>query len=546
MNSVNYLGNPLLKKSNVKINFTEHEVSEYVKCEEDPIYFIRNYMKIVAVDEGLVDFNLWDFQEEMVNKFVDNRFVICKMPRQTGKSTTIIAYLLHYILFNQDVRVGILANKGSTARELLSRLQLAYEHLPPWLQQGVVEWNKGNIELENGSKILASSTSSSAIRGGTFNIIFLDEFAFVPEHIAQDFFRSVYTTISSGSTTKVLIVSTPNGMNQFFKMWTAATEGRSDYVPIDVHWSAVPGRDAAWKEQTIRNTSEDQFRVEFETEFVGSTNTLIHHSKLRNLTFTEPIYNKDGLHLWEFPNPNRMYFISCDVARGAGKDFSAFTITDITDTPYRLVGRYRDNEISPMLYPTVIEKAAKDYNGAFVLIEVNDIGSQVADILYYDLEYENVLSSVIKGWAGQVLSPGFSRGTSFGVKTTPNVKRIGCRVLKDLIEEDQIIIRDYNTVRELTTFAVKGKSYQAEEGHTDDLVMTLVLFSWVANQRYFKELNDQDLRTKMYEDQMKAIEESMLPFAVLSDGIGDDGFVDNTGQRWEYAEGSRIGYANEL
>ena len=546
MNSVNYLGNPLLKKSNVKINFTEHEVSEYVKCEEDPIYFIRNYMKIVAVDEGLVDFNLWDFQEEMINKFVDNRFVICKMPRQTGKSTTIIAYLLHYILFNQDVRVGILANKGSTARELLSRLQLAYEHLPPWLQQGVVEWNKGNIELENGSKILASSTSSSAIRGGTFNIIFLDEFAFVPEHIAQDFFRSVYPTISSGSTTKVLIVSTPNGMNQFFKMWTAATEGRSDYVPIDVHWSAVPGRDAAWKEQTIRNTSEDQFRVEFETEFVGSTNTLIHHSKLRNLTFTEPIYNKDGLHLWEFPNPNRMYFISCDVARGAGKDFSAFTITDITDTPYRLVGRYRDNEISPMLYPTVIEKAAKDYNGAFVLIEVNDIGSQVADILYYDLEYENVLSSVIKGRAGQVLSPGFSRGTSFGVKTTPNVKRIGCRVLKDLIEEDQLIIRDYNTVRELTTFAVKGKSYQAEEGHTDDLVMTLVLFSWVANQRYFKELNDQDLRTKMYEDQMKAIEESMLPFAVLSDGIGDDGFVDNTGQRWEYAEGSRIGYANEL
>ena len=546
MNSVNYLGNPLLKKSNVKINFTEHEVSEYVKCEEDPIYFIRNYMKIVAVDEGLVDFNLWDFQEEMVNKFVDNRFVICKMPRQTGKSTTIIAYLLHYILFNQDVRVGILANKGSTARELLSRLQLAYEHLPPWLQQGVVEWNKGNIELENGSKILASSTSSSAIRGGTFNIIFLDEFAFVPEHIAQDFFRSVYPTISSGSTTKVLIVSTPNGMNQFFKMWTAATEGRSDYVPIDVHWSAVPGRDAAWKEQTIRNTSEDQFRVEFETEFVGSTNTLIHHSKLRNLTFTEPIYNKDGLHLWEFPNPNRMYFISCDVARGAGKDFSAFTITDITDTPYRLVGRYRDNEISPMLYPTVIEKAAKDYNGAFVLIEVIYIGSHVADILYYDLEYENVLSSVIKGRAGQVLSPGFSRGTSFGVKTTPNVKRIGCRVLKDLIEEDQIIIRDYNTVRELTTFAVKGKSYQAEEGHTDDLVMTLVLFSWVANQRYFKELNDQDLRTKMYEDQMKAIEESMLPFAVLSDGIGDDGFVDNTGQRWEYAEGSRIGYANEL
>jgi hypothetical protein len=241
-----------------------------------------------------------------------------------------------------------------------------------------------------------------------------------------------------------------------------------------------------------------------------------------------------------------MYFISCDVARGAGKDYSAFTITDITEMPYRLVGRYRNNEISPMLYPTVIEKAAKDYNDAFVLIEINDIGAQVADILYYDLEYENVLSSVIRGRSGQVLSPGFSKGTSFGVKTTPNVKRIGCRVLKDLIEEDQLMIKDYNTVRELTTFAVKGKSYQAEEGHTDDLVMTLVLFAWVANQRYFIELNDQDMRTRMYEEQMKAIEENMLPFGVLSDGIGEDGFVDDTGQRWEYAEGSRIGYANDL
>ena len=261
MNSekINYLGNPLLKKANVPIDFTPEQIEEYVKCGEDPIYFIKNYMQIVNVDEGLMNFEMWDFQEDMINTFSDNRFVICKMPRQTGKSTTIIAYLLHYVLYNSDVRVGILANKGQTARELLGRWRLAYENLPLWLQQGVVEWNKGNIELENGSKVLASSTSSSAIRGGTFNIIFLDEFAFVPDNIAEEFFRAVYPTISSGNKTKVLIVSTPNGMNQFYKMWVDSVEGRSDYVPIDVHWSSVPGRDEAWKEQTIRNTSEDQF-----------------------------------------------------------------------------------------------------------------------------------------------------------------------------------------------------------------------------------------------------------------------------------------------
>ena len=258
---VNYLGNPLLKKANVQYNFTKEEIEEYIKCKDDIVYFVKNYMKVVTVDDGLVPFDLWDFQEDMINKFHDNRFVICKMPRQTGKSTTIIAYLLHYCLYNAAVRVGILANKGQTARELMSRWKLAYENLPLWLQQGVVEWNKGNIELENGSKVLASATSSSAIRGGTFNIIMLDEFAFVPENIAEEFFRSVYPTISSGSDTKVLIVSTPNGMNQFYKMWIDCVEGRNDYIPIDVHWSQVPGRDERWKNETIRNTSEDQFRV---------------------------------------------------------------------------------------------------------------------------------------------------------------------------------------------------------------------------------------------------------------------------------------------
>jgi hypothetical protein len=530
--TVNYLGNPLLKRSNVPMDFSEEQIEEYVKCSKNPIHFIKNYIQIVNVDEGLVPFDLWDFQEDMINKFDNNRFVICKMPRQTGKSTTIIAYLLHFVLYNQDVRVGILANKGVTARELLGRWKLAYENLPMWLQQGVVEWNKGNIELENGSKILASATSSSAIRGGTFNIIMLDEFAFVPDNIAEEFFRSVYPTISSGNTTKVLIVSTPNGMNQFYKMWTDAVEGRSDYLPIDVHWSEVPGRDKKWKDQTIRNTSEDQFRIEFETEFIGSTNTLISPSKLTKLVYKNPIASKDGYDVWEKAQDGRSYFMACDVARGAGKDFSAFSVIDITDTPYRMVARYMNNQISPLLYPTVIAKVAQDYNEAHVLLEVNDIGGQVADTLHYDLEYENILTSTTKGRSGQVLSAGFSKGTDLGIKTTAQVKRIGCRVLKNLIEEDQLLIPDLMAIAELSCFAIKGKSYAATEGAHDDIVMSLVLFAWVANQRYFKDLMDQDLRLQMYQERMREIEEDLTPFGFIESGLEKEIIVDDSGQSW--------------
>jgi len=238
-----YLGNPQLKAAYVPQDFTEEQIKEFVKCKEDPLYFVNQHIKIVSVDEGLIDFNVRDYQSEMIDKFHNERFVICKMARQSGKSTTILAYLLHYIIFNENVSVAILANKKSTAMELLGRLQLAYEHMPKWLQQGILIWNKGNIELENGSKILASSTSGSAIRGGSFNIIFLDEFAFVPQNISEEFFSSVYPTISSGQTTKVFIVSTPNGMNLFYKLWTDAEEGQNDYSPISVHWSQVPGRD---------------------------------------------------------------------------------------------------------------------------------------------------------------------------------------------------------------------------------------------------------------------------------------------------------------
>ena len=517
-----YLGNPQLKAAYVPQDFTKKQIQEYVKCKSDPIHFISEYIKIISVDEGLVDFNLRDYQRNMVQSFHDKRFVICKMARQSGKSTTIIAYLLHYALFNENISIAVLANKKSTALELLSRLQLAYENLPKWLQQGVIVWNKGNIELENGSKILASSTSGSAIRGGSFNIIFLDEFAHIPQNISEQFFSSVYPTITSGQTTKVLVVSTPNGMNLFYKMWVDAEEGNNDYIPISVHWSQVPDRDEKWKKDTIRNTSERQFQQEFECSFLGSSNTLISAEKLIAMPFKKPIYQYEGLDVYQEPIVNHTYVIVCDVSRGVELDYSAFSIFDVTQQPYRQVGKYRKNDISPMLYPNIIYTTARKYNEAFVLVEVNDIGQQVADILYHDMEYENMMMVTMHGRNGQQIGGGFSKNVSMGIRTTKQVKRIGCATLKDLIERDNLLIDDFDTISELTTFIAKNTSYEADDGCHDDLVMTMVLFSWLVQQRYFRELTDQNIREKMFAEQMRLIEDELVPFGFIEDGTDED------------------------
>jgi hypothetical protein len=530
--SENYLGNPNLKNVGQNIEWTEESLTEYMKCKEDPEYFIENFVKIIHVDHGLVPFDMYDYQKDMIHKFTDNRFVICKMPRQTGKSTTIIAFLLHYILFNESVNVAVLANKGAVARELLSRLQLAYEHLPKWLQQGAVVWNKGNIEVENGSKVIAAATSSSAVRGSSFNIIFLDEFAHVPQNIAESFFTSVYPTISSGESTKVLIVSTPLGMNMFYKMWIEAEEGRNDYVPIEVHWSEMPGRDAKWKEETIRNTSEVQFTQEFECEFVGSTYTLIAPSKLRTMVFKTPLHTNNNLSVYEEPIKNHTYALVADTSQGKGVDYSALVVFDVSKMPYTQVAVFRDNTISPLLYPNVIYNVGNKYNQAHVLIEVNDIGSQVADTLHYDLEYENIMIVTMRGRAGQQIGGGFAKNIQLGIRTSKQIKRIGCAALKDLIEQDQLIIPDFETIKELTTFALTNNTYQAEEGAHDDLAMTLVIFSWLVQQRYFKELTNMDIRKKMWEDQMETLEQDMLPFGIIDDGLEQETVVDTSGQTW--------------
>ena len=541
-----YLGNSNLKASGVEVPFTEEQVKEYMKCAKDPIYFIKKYIKIVSLDEGLVPFGLYEYQEDIVNTVHNNRFVIAKLPRQSGKSTTMISYILHYVLFNQSMNVAVLANKQATAREILHRLKLAYEYLPLWLQQGIVEWNKGSIQLENGSKILASSTSASAVRGGSFNMIFLDEFAHVPNNIAEEFFSSVYPTITSGQTTKVLMVSTPNGLNMFYYYWKGATKkigeaGKNEYAPVEVHWTQVPKfpggplRDEEWKQQQINNTSEQQFQTEFECDFIGSTNTLISSSKLHTLAWNSPqIKNNDGLDIYEGAKEDHIYVACVDTSRGQGKDYSAFTVIDITETPYKLVAKFRNNLISPMVLPTVVKSVAEKYNQAFALIEINDIGAQVADVLHEDLEYENILFTSYRGRAGQTISGGFGGSqTQRGVRTTTPVKKLGCSVLKSLVENDKLIIEDSDVIGELYTFVAKGQSYEADDGHTDDLAMCLVLFGWLTRQDYFKNLTDTDVRLDVYSDEIDRIEEETIPFGFTS--LSDDDIEWDGNDVWQKA-----------
>jgi hypothetical protein len=541
--NLGYRDNPLLKKVGVAHEYTQEEIEEYIKCSKDPVYFIKNYIKIVNVDEGLIPFGMWDFQEKMVQTFKDNRFVIMKMPRQVGKTTTSVGYILWHSIFQDAQNIAILANKGSLARDILAKYQLAYENLPTWLQQGIITWNKGNVELENGSKVISASTTSSAIRGGSFNLVFLDEFAFVPNNIALEFFNSVYPVISSGKSSKIIIVSTPNGMNLFYKMWMDAIEGRSTYKALEIHWSMVPGRDQKWKEETIKNTSEDQFRQEFETEFLGSSNTLISGQKLQMMHYKDPILRQMDIDIFEHPIKDNddgtvkehLYAIAVDVAEGKNLDYSTFSVIDISATPYIQVARYRNNTISPILFPTVIYNAARYYNNAYILVEINN-NPQIAETLHTDLEYENVIKVITGNKKAQQISAGFGRGVQMGVRMTPLVKRVGCSNLKTLIESDKLIINDFDTIAELTTFVAGRSTFEADDGANDDMVMTLVLFAWMTTQKYFKEIVSHDIRKQLQLQQFSQVDEEILPVGELNDGL-DVPFVVEDGDVWVSGQG---------
>ena len=542
-----YRDNVLLKRTGVSIHYTQEQAEEYARCSEDPVYFSQKYIKIVNLDEGIIPFRMWDWQKDMMRTFANNRFCITKIPRQSGKTTISVAYILWLSIFTESMNIAILANKGQLARDILAKYQLAYENLPIWMQQGIIGWNKGSIELENGSKIIAAATSSSAIRGGSYNLVFLDEFAHVPNNMAQEFFDSVYPVISSGKTTKIIIVSTPKGMNMYYKLWMDAKNKRNNYIPFEVHWSQIPGRDEEWKTETIRNTSERQFQQEFSCEFIGSSNTLISPSKLQYLVYVDPIEKREIagkeniLDMYEQPvkgdgelTKDHLYAIVVDVSEGKDLDASAFSVIDISTTPYKQVAKYSSTIISPILYPTVIYNTAKLYNDAYVLVEINNT-PQIADTLQSEFEYENLLKVVTGNKRAQTVSAGFGRGVQYGVKMSPLVKRMGCSNLKELIEQDKLLVQDFATISELTSFVAEGNSWAAEEGKTDDLVMSLVIFAWLTTQKYFREIVNHDLRKQLQLEKMHQLDEETVPGPVIDDGL-DIPFIVEGGDVWVSAE----------
>ena len=518
MTENSYHGNPNLKPIGHQHQFTPEQIHEIARCQQDPIYFIENYCHIVSLDKGLIKFKLYECQKEKVRVILDNRKVVLMEGRQQGKTVTAAACILFYTIFQENKTIAILANKGASAREVLDRYQIMYENLPIWMQQGVRTWNKGNVELENGCKVFTAATTGSGIRGKSVNWLYIDEAAIIPNNVAEDFFASVYPTISSGVTTKILLTSTPLGYNHFWKFWNEAEQNKNGFISHFIPYWEIPGRDEAWADEQLRTLGEVKFNQEVLCQFLGSSNTLINGRTLSVMSSIDPVFHNElGLDLYENPVKDRFYVISVDVARGVGGDFSAFTIVDVTEMPYKLVGKFKNNMIAPMLFPDVIFKAAKDYNNAFVLVETNDIGGQIADILHKDLEYENILRTFSEN-GRTYLTAGFNKTTTLGVRTTKSVKRQGCFAIKSLLEEKKLNIFDADIIHEFSTFVEKNGSYVADETYHDDLVMTLVLFGWLTTNQYFTELTDINVRDKIYKQQMLQIEDSLTPFGFIDRG----------------------------
>jgi len=493
---------------------------------EDPAYFARTYCKIISLDEGLVNFNLYPYQKKMFDHFNNNRFSIILACRQSGKSISSVAYLLWYALFNSEKNIAVLANKGATSREMLSRITLMLENLPFFLQPGTKTLNKGSIEFSNNSRIIAAATSGSSIRGMSVALLYLDEFAFVEN--AAEFYTSTYPVISSGKDTKVIITSTANGIgNMYYNIWQGATQGTNTYKPFRVDWWDVPGRDEKWKEETIGNTSQLQFDQEFGNTFFGTGDTLINAETLMEFRAADPIKVLEGgdLLIYDKPKPKHEYIMTCDVSKGRGQDYSTFTLIDISVTPFRQVAVYRNNNISPLLFPDIIYKYANLYNEAYVIIESNDQGTLVTRGLYHDLEYENLhMESAIKA-------------DKIGVEITRKTKRLGCSGIKDILENGKLLIQDQETIMEISTFVARGQSYEASAGNHDDLVMNLVMFGYFANTSMFRDMTNINLKEMMYKEKISQIEADMMPFGVIDNGITesfetDQHFTDTHGNEW--------------
>ena len=503
----NYLGNPNIKKDGITSNFTQEEVLEYAKCMKDPVYFVEKYAKIISLDKGLVPFKLYPYQKKMFKQFEDNRFNIVLACRQSGKSISACGYLLWFALFQSEKSIAVLANKGATAREMLARITIMLENIPFFLQPGVKALNKSNIDFSNNSRIIAAATTGSSIRGLSINLLYLDEFAFVER--AAEFYTSTYPVVSSGGDTKIIVTSTANGIgNTFHKIWEGSIQGVNEYKNFRVDWHDVPGRDEKWKEETINNTSQIQFDQEFGNTFFGTGNTLVNAQTLLELRAAPPKKYLEGgdCLIYKEPVKNHEYILVADVSKGRGQDYSTFSLIDINVRPFEQVVVYRNNTISPLLFPNIIYKYANVYNKAYCIIESNDQGSVVCNGLYYDLEYENVhVESAVKA-------------NAVGVDINRKSKRLGCSALKDLLENNKLKVVDEQTILEISTFEAKGQTYQAAVGNHDDLVMNLVMFGYFVSSSYFSNLTDINIKEMIFKQKLKEIEEDIVPFGFIDNG----------------------------
>ena len=502
MRETNYLGNPNVRGADVEHPWTKEELKEYKKCLDDPKYFAKKYCKVIHLDKGLIPFDLYPYQEKMFDSFTEHRFNIVLACRQSGKSIAVVAYLLWYAIFKGEQVVGVLANKNAIAREMLARITLMLENLPFFLQPGCTALNKGSIGFSNNSRIIAAATSSSSIRGMSLNLVYLDEFAFVDN--AAEFYTSTYPVISSGKTSKIIITSTANGIgNMYHKLYEGAVQGTNEFTPTRVDWWDVPGRDEAWKQMTVENTSELQFDQEFGNSFHGTGNTLISADVLLALRSTEPQEYYNNVKIFDQPEEGHNYLMFVDVSRGRGQDYSTFTVVDVSCNPFVQVCTYRDNMISPLLFPDLLYKYATHYNECYVVVESNDAGQVVCNGLYYDLEYENVfVESLIKA-------------NAIGVTMTRKTKRIGCSNLRDIMSQKKLVIKDEETIREMSTFVAKGASYQADHNSHDDLMMNLVMFGWFTSTSFFAESTDVNMKHMLYKQKVQQMEDEVIPVGIM-------------------------------
>lgn len=518
-----YQGNINLKRAGMEVQWTPELVEEWLRCSKDPVYFIETYMKIVHIDEGLISFKLRDYQLEMLDAMVNNRYTIIGTARQAGKSTTTCGYILWYIIFHAEKTVALLANKGDTAREILQKVQLGYQHLPKWLQHGIVEWNKGSVVLENGSRVLATATSSDNIRGFTINLLFIDEAAHIENW--EDFFASVFPTISSGTSSKVVLVSTPKGLNHFYKIWEDSAQGRNTYKRVMVTYDKIPGRDEKWKNETLAamGFDQDKFAQEHCVEFMGSSGTLIAGWKLKELVHFNPEFERDGLRRYEMPIEGHKYMICADVSEGKGMDHSTMQVLDVTQMPYKQVCTYRNNMVATPDFVYILHQHGKMYGEAPILIETNiPMGWECGRMLHDDLEYENVLYTANAGSKGKKISSGYGANVDIGIKTSKSTKATGCSMLKLLIESEQLIISDFHTISELSTFSRDTKaSFSAEPGCHDDCVMALVLFAWLSKENYFRDVTDINTMQNLKDKSEEEIIDDMIPFGFFDDHVPD-------------------------